>query len=79
MDRQPKNPVTPKDKARIMSGQSKNYGVGNIPSGSFGARAQAAADRHTAFGSHKQMIKLDEITHEMELCRTWKTIIFVAL
>ena len=52
MDRQPKNPVTPKDKARIMSGQSKNYGDGNIPRVWvwFGARAQAAADRLTASG-----------------------------
>ena len=50
MDRQPKNPVTQSDKSRIMSSQSKNYGDGNIPSGSFGSRAQGAADRHTASG-----------------------------
>ena len=50
MDGQPKNPVTQKDKSRIMAGQAKNYGDGNIPSGSFGARAQAAADKHTASG-----------------------------
>ena len=50
MDRQPKNPVTQADKSRIMSSQSKNYGDGNIPSGSFGSRAQGAADKHTASG-----------------------------
>ena len=50
MDRQPKNPVTQGDKARIMAGQAKNYQDGNIPSGSFGARAQAAADKHAASG-----------------------------
>ena len=50
MDRQPKNPVTKEDKARIMAGQAKNYEDGNIPSGSFGARAQAAADKHAASG-----------------------------
>ena len=50
MDGQPKNPVNQGDKSRIMSSQSKNYGDGNIPSGSFGSRSQSAADKHTAAG-----------------------------
>jgi hypothetical protein len=46
----PKNPVTPEDKSRIMSTQSKNSEDGNTPKGSFPARAQAASDKNTAAG-----------------------------
>ena len=50
MDGQPKNPVTQADKSRIMGKQCEKYADGNIPKDSFAARAQAAADRHTAAG-----------------------------
>lgn len=50
MDQTPKNPVTQEAKARIASTQSKKYEGGNIPSGSFAARTQSAADKHTHEG-----------------------------
>jgi hypothetical protein len=50
MDGQPKNPVTQEAKSRITSTQSKNSDDGNTHKGSFPARTQAAADKHTAAG-----------------------------
>ena len=56
MSDKPKNPMTQEDKARIMAAEAKKND-GNVEKGSFGARAQAAADKNA---QQKNWVEMNE-------------------